>query len=280
MPHDRTRTALQRHLRGLGLDSFEVSILRGDEHRSVNVWTCDEIVARLPSLKRANKAGADIYIRGPRDVDHDLVLLDDLERFTPERMTSAGHAPAVVIETSPGNIQAWVRLGAPCPASVRHEIARDLAKTYGGDPGAVDPHQNGRLSGFTNRKPRHRSGRGFPFVLLLNAPGKPAPAATGLIEGAKGAVLARAPLPVLESGEAPDDLVTAWRAEYDARGGDLSAVDWSITHQALGSGVPACDIVAALQVVADRKGRHAADYASRTVAAACGARDNGPSVDL
>lgn len=269
MAHDRSYTALTRQLRGLGLSAFEVSIVNQD-HRSASVWTVTQIIERLPRLKRANMAGAAIYIRGPRDQDHDLVLVDDLDRFTPERMKAAGHAPAVVTETSPGNVQAWVRLGTPCSAVIRHEVSRDLARLYGGDPGAVDPHQSGRLAGFTNQKPQYKTARGFPYVLLLNAPGRPASEAPQLIADATSADRARSRSVQMKTplSDASADLITAWRDEYVARqGGDMSAIDWSTAHQALAAGIDPEEIVSTLAIVADRKGRHAENYARRTVAA-------------
>jgi hypothetical protein len=273
MQHDRTRTALQRQLKGLGLDLFEVSIIRGDEHRSVNLWTPTEILDRLPNLKRANLAGAHLYVRGPRDRDHDLILLDDISPFTPGRMKDAGHEAAVVVETSPGNCQAWIRLGVACSASIRHEVSREIAGLYGGDSGAIDPHQSGRLAGFTNRKAEHRTTKGFPFVLLLNAPGKPASGASTLIGTAEARIqkqetTVRVITVFADDGKAADDLVATWEQEYHERGGDLSAVDFSICCQALKAGHGPDDIAASLETVADRKGRHAQEYAERTVRAA------------
>ena len=185
-------------------------------------------------------------------------------------MKAAGHAPAVVTETSTGNVQAWVRLGTPCSAAIRHEVSRNLAQLYGGDPGAVDPHQSGRLAGFTNRKPQYKTARGFPYVLLLNAPGRPASEATQLIAAATSSDEARSHSAQvgMPLSEASDDLITAWRDEYVARQcGDMSAIDWSTTHQALAAGIDPEEVVSTLAVVADRKGRHAESYARRTVAA-------------
>lgn len=275
--HDRSYTALKRQLHGLGLDLMEITI-NGPDRTYVRSMTPADILTELPRLKRANAAGCNIYFRGPRDRDHDLILLDDLDLFTSDRMKVAGHAPAVVVETSKGNVQAWVRLGRPCPAQVRHEIARMLAKLYGGDPGAVDPHQSGRLAGMTNRKAEHRTARGYPYVLLLNAPGKAALAAEDLIREAERVILNReqdateASVRLAgissEHGDAADDLISAWRVEYERRGGDLSAIDYSVSCQALKAGIDPSDIAAALEIVADRKGKYAASYADRTVRAA------------
>lgn len=278
--HDRTRTALERQLKALDLGQMEVTI-HGPDRTHVRTMTPSDILAELPRLKRANAAGCNIYVRGPRDRDHDLILLDDLNLFTPDKMKAAGHVPAVVVETSNGNVQAWVRLGRPCPASVRHEIARELARLYGGDPGAVDPHQSGRLAGMTNRKEEHRTARGYPYVLLLNARGKVALAAEDLISEAERVILdrerdeaqasVRAAGISSESGEAADDLISAWRGEYEKRGGDLSAIDYAVSCQALKADIDPSDIAAALEIVADRKGKYASSYADRTVRAASAA---------
>lgn len=276
MPDDRTLTALTRQLRGMGLARFELT-LKGPERTVVREMSVEEIKADLPRLKQANRVGCHLYIRPPRDVDHDLVLLDDIDRFTPDRMTSGGHGPAVVVETSPGSVQAWIRLGRPVPAPVRHEAARELARLYGGDPAAVNPHQAGRLAGFTNQKPEHKGPRGYPFVLLLNAPGTNASAADTLIAMAEAkAKAAKAKLAELgealrvsASGDPYRDLVEAWLAEYDAQpGADLSRIDWWLVNKGLGMSVCPDMIASALAEVADRKGRYDVAYAERTVRAA------------
>lgn len=276
MPHDRTRTALSRQLNGMTLSHFEITI-KGPRTTTVRVMSRDQILDGLDRLKRANMAGSHIYVRGPRDMDHDLVLIDDIQRFTPGRMQAEGCDPAVVVETSPGSVQAWIRLGQPVPPAVRHEVARFLAACYGGDTAAVNPHQAGRLAGFTNRKPEHRGPQGFPFVLLLNAPGRVAPRAPALIAAARRKMaLAQcrlrelaAALHVSASGDPHRDLVAAWQAVYAQRtGADLSAVDWSIVNQGLGLGVDPDTLASALAEVADRKGRHAESYAERTLQSA------------
>lgn len=277
MIHDRTRTALLRQIRGLGLHEFEITT-HGPSRSFTEAVTSDSLIAMLPDLKRRNLGGCNLYIRGLRDREHDLVLIDDISRFTPDRMKIAGHDLAVVIETSPDNLQGWLRLGRPCSSEVRHEVARALAKLYGGDPGAVDPHQSGRLAGFTNRKPAHKTAAGFPFVLLLNAAGKPATAADELIRSAETAIrdrahdkaryLAQAASISASGGTASDDAVASWTARYREKGCNPSNIDFSICCQLLKRGIHADDIAATLEIVADRKGKFASSYAERTVAAA------------
>ena len=287
---DLTKTAIERQLRGMGLPEIEVTIA-GDK-RSVLTMTPSQILEDLPRLKRSNKLGSAIYIRGPRDRDHDLILVDDIQAFTPARMEADGLKPAVVVETSPGNFQAWVRLGEPVPADVRREAAMILAERYGGDTAAADAHQSGRLAGFTNGKPEHRTAKGSPFVLLSSFAGKVASAARDLIDAAKSALAKRievteaAQIDVTPSPIANPDLVRWWRAEQATApaGKSLSEVDWHLTHLALGSGHSPEDVAAALEVVSERKGKHAMSYAIQTVEKAAGTRympapeDDGPSL--
>ncbi|MFY0624307.1 MAG: hypothetical protein JXQ89_21725 [Pelagimonas sp.] len=274
MAEDRTFTAASRQLRGMGLPHYEIT-MKGPKGTSVDVMPSNEILNDLGRLKRGNRGGCHVYIRGPRDADHDLVLLDDISRFTPEKMKASGHDPAVVVQTSPGSIQAWVRLGRPVSAKVRHEVARELAALYGGDRAAVNPHQAGRLAGFTNQKPEHKGPKGFPYVLLLNAPGQPAPDAERLIDDAaiKAAqaeerlkAMMVDELQISASGDAHRDLVAAWTTEYAKQiQPDLSKVDWWIVNLGLGRDVHPDVLASALAAVADRKGKHAIDYAERTV---------------
>lgn len=273
-PPDLTRRAVERHLRGLGLDAVEISVIGGDRPH-VRTMTPAEIIADLPRLKRANKSGCSILVRGPRDRDHDLILLDDLPLMTPDRMRADGIAPAVVVETSPGNYQAWVKLGSPQPAEIRHEVSRALAQRYGSDPGSVDPHQSGRLAGFTNAKPEHRAIKGSPFVLLHRFAGAVAEKAADLIAAARSALSRRAEIAAITAAPTPDaSLVGWWRTAQEAVPAprDLSAIDWHLTHVALVAGRAPEDIAAAMAETADRKGKAASAYAERTVSKAVSAR--------
>lgn len=286
---DRTRIAMERHLRGLGLDQVEISIAGGDRP-SVRLMTPAQILEDLPRLKRANQAGHSIFVRGPRDRDHDVILLDDISAFTSKALERDGLKPAVLVETSPGNYQAWFRLGEPAPAELRGEVARILAERYGGDAAAAAGHQSGRLAGFTNPKPEHKNSRGrSPFVLLHSYAGKAITAVRELLDAARAALALRkasiaATAEVTVAPEADSDLVAWWRQGHAVApaGSSLSEVDWHLTHLALGSGRSPEDVAAALEATADRKGAHAHDYAIATVRNALADRkpapdDNGPS---
>ena len=89
-------------------------------------------------------------------------------------MKAEGFSPAVVVETSPGNFQAWLKHPRQLPRELSTLAARKFAKDFGGDRGAADWRHFGRLSGLTNRKPKYMAETGlFPYVRLIEASGAP-----------------------------------------------------------------------------------------------------------
>jgi hypothetical protein len=91
----------------------------------------------------------------------------------------------LVVETSPGNFQAWLKHPERLPKDLGTAAARELAKQFGGDTGAADWRHFGRLAGFTNRKHKYvdpATGR-FPFVRIMEATGKVYPEAERFLSG-------------------------------------------------------------------------------------------------
>jgi hypothetical protein len=79
---------------------------------------------------------------------------------------------STVVETSPGNLQAWLKQGATLDETASTRAAKLLAERYGGDLGSADWRHFGRLAGFTNPKPNRRLASGLqPFARLLEASG-------------------------------------------------------------------------------------------------------------
>lgn len=164
------------------------------QDRGFGQWTNRDlgpagIMGMLGRAAAANARGGNVYVRlGPsaRDKHPGIVLLDDLGLSAVEKLTQEGFEPLLVVETSPGNHQAWIRLlrGGSVPYATMGSVARYLAREYGGDPKAISPRQPGRLPGFTNRKPKHRREDGtYPFVRLVSAePGRTASKGETLLE--------------------------------------------------------------------------------------------------
>jgi hypothetical protein len=127
-------------------------------------WDMQAVLKSIPWLRFQNRNGRNIYIR-PRG-EHNLSLIDDLTAESIERMKAEGFHPALVVETSPGNFQAWLKHSRILSRQLSTAAARALAKDFGGDLGAADWRHFGRLAGFTNRKEKYKADGLFPFVML------------------------------------------------------------------------------------------------------------------
>ena len=240
------------------------------------------MLTSLPWLKRQNARGANIYIRpDPKKVpDHDLILVDDLDEDKLDNMRAAGHDPALVVETSPSNYHAWIKLPEPQPPEIRREISRRLTMEHGGDQNSIGAVRYGRLAGLTNRKPVHENSAGYgPWVLVRQAPGRVAAAAASLVRAAKE-YLARGPAPKpprpqtrRPQGGAPrQDPVAAFRrarARLDEQ--DPSRADFVAGLILARRGYSAEQIGAVIEAaspeLASRKAGHIEDYVEHTVRA-------------
>ena len=169
----------------MGGDVFEVGLYKpegaGDNEPPMipRTWDMQAVLKSIPWLRLQNRNGRNIYIR-PRG-EHNLSLIDDLTAESIERMKAEGFHPALVVETSPGNFQAWLKHSRILSRELSTAAARALAKEFGGDLGAADWRHFGRLAGFTNRKEKYEADGLFPFVMLRQANGLPYPEADRFI---------------------------------------------------------------------------------------------------
>ncbi len=155
---DRTVEAAKQHMDALKVDRFEVGIRRVDGKMLNREWSKERVLNSINWLKRENAKGSDIYIRpAPTDgKNQGVILVDDLKDKSIAQMKQDGFSPAAVVETSPNNYQAWIRVSLdPLDKKEATEIAKDITHKYGGDPNSADWRHYGRLAGFTNRKPKH-----------------------------------------------------------------------------------------------------------------------------
>ena len=159
-------------LEAMGAECFDVGIKRIDGTMILREgWGTKQILKSLLWLRRENLNRGHIYVR-PAGV-HGLSLVDDLKIDALARMKAEGFAPAAVVETSPGNFQAWLKHGEVLDEVTSTRAAKLLAERYGGDPGSADWRHFGRLAGFTNPKPSRRLASGLqPFARLLEANGQ------------------------------------------------------------------------------------------------------------
>jgi hypothetical protein len=188
MPNATTMRFMQGQILAMRVPVFEVGAYKSVEsdsgHRHpemlMRTWDSQSLLRSIGWLRLQNLQGRNIYVR-PKG-EHQLSLLDDLSSKTIEQMKSEGFNPAVVVETSPGNFQAWVNHGQVLPKEHSTKAARALAERFQGDPSSADWRHFGRLAGFTNRKQKYRGKDGlFPFVKLIEASGQVYPHAKAFL---------------------------------------------------------------------------------------------------
>lgn len=174
---DRTREAVIRQADAMQVQIFEVGIFDSAAEQMIpRSWSKETLLKSIAWLRFENLQGRNIYIR-PAGT-HSLSLIDDINAGAIKKMRETGFAPAVVIETSPNNFQAWLQHGRVLEKDLSTASAKALARRFNGDQGSADWRHFGRLAGFTNRKEKHRQPDGyFPYVRLIEAPGTEYPEA-------------------------------------------------------------------------------------------------------
>jgi len=300
---DRTTEAVRVQLAGMGAERYDVGVY--DRHNDAMLlrreWTSAQVEAAVGWFKGMNAQGRDIYIRPSGSSG--LYIVDDVPAATVERMRAEGYAPAAVVETSPGNHQAWVRVSdAPLSKGEGTAVARDLAERFGGDMSSANWRHMGRLAGFTNRKEEHRQPDGrYPYVRLRDAGGERA-AAPVILDRARdqatqgrraaaeksGGVAGESPqervgrrvafsrLPAGAGPVSPLGREYAHRAQRllerypNAALTDLHRLDWMVTRD-LARAHPEADKDALMRAIREgsprieeRKRGHVYDYAERT----------------
>jgi hypothetical protein len=185
-----TVNAVRRQIAAMGAAAFEVGLYRPEIEGSTGpemlprTWDREMLLKSVPWMRLQNLLGRNVYIR-PQG-EHNLSLLDDLTAQALLRLRASGFRPALVVETSPGNFQAWLKHKEVLPRTLSTCVAKKLAEKFGADIGAADWRHFGRLSGFTNRK-RNREGPDgrFPFVRLIEASGASYPEAERFVNGVR-----------------------------------------------------------------------------------------------
>ncbi len=290
-----TRQAISRQLAAMPHDLYLVRLIHNQSDRPIpgeRLWTTTQLLtpATIRFLRLRNSQGCDIYIQpyaADQNAGYLLVDLDRADAHVMDRMRRNGHPPCVVLETSPGHLQAWVHIATRAlEPRIATAVARQLAHAYGGDLASADWRHLGRLAGFTNQKPSRRGHSGYaPWVKIVHASPSLAPAADALIESA------RYPLPILLSTEPADrnaavaptsisaadacaiyqNFLTRWRIVERFGSPDWSIVDLWVARHLLAQGRPTAQVQAIIQLGSPQFPRnhgHPSDYLRRTVARA------------
>ncbi len=164
---DKTRKAVSAYIYSIAATSYEMAFIHADEEAGKAkvrlTYLPDQLLKAVGYMKKMNMDNYHIYCR-PSGFQY--ILLDDID---PTRLDELNELkPCLIIETSPNNYQAWLKL-KDCPADYEAalNITRTLQVKFNTDKAAVSPKQVGRLPGYTNRKLKYRNDKGyFPFVKI------------------------------------------------------------------------------------------------------------------
>ena len=288
-----TAQAVRRQLAAMPHDLYLIRLIHSTTKQPFpgeRLWTAQQLT-HLPTLgflRVRNREGCDIYVH-PYAPDHNsgyiLVDLDHADPVVLHRMRASGHEPCVVVQTSPGHWQAWVRVSstplAPALASV---VGRHLAHLYGGDRASTDWRHLGRLAGFTNRKPHRRNAAGLaPWVTIVHAAPAFASQADTLLRTASHMVAAAALAPppsdppvtglpsVAQARQTYHAWMRRWRIAQRFQPPDWSIVDLWVARALLAQGASALHVQQVLRCGSPQFPRgHSdpADYLRRTLARA------------
>ena len=257
----RTAVAVQEQIVAMGSELLEVGLYdpdAGERHPVMipRVWDAETIIRSVPWLRHQNREGRNIYVR-PKG-EHDLSMVDELTADAISAMKQTGVNPAVTVETSAGNFQAWLKHPETLGKDLSTTAARALAEKFGGDRGAADRRHFGPLAGFTNRKAKYLDASTglYPWVQLIEATGSVYPETERFLAGVKNDLerrqterghLRRKRLP--QAGAfCPQNLKSIDVCRADGRyGGDGTRIDLDYAVYALSHGASAEQVESLIQ---------------------------------
>jgi hypothetical protein len=161
-----TWNAVRRQLAAMPNDFYLVRIIHRLTRKlcpGERIWDAGQLArgSVVRFLRARNLQGYDIYLLPYAEHRNAGSILLDLDHAAPQvlsLMRSNGHEPCVMLQTSPGHLQAWIRVSTtPLEPAVATSVSKQLAHTYGGDLASTDWRHLGRLAGFTNQKLARRN---------------------------------------------------------------------------------------------------------------------------
>jgi len=246
-------------------------------------------------LRARNLQGHDIYLLPYAEHRNAGYILLDLDHATPDvlpLMRANGHEPCVVLQSSPGHLQAWIRVSTtPLEPAVATAIGKQLACTYGGDLASTDWRHLGRLAGFTNQKLQRRTATGYsPWVKIVEARAVLASAAQELLDSATQVIAQQSPAAMRDTtyclsrvgnqsttitAQAAAHIYQRWTERWHIRERfpqpDWSIVDLWLARKLLAMHVSTTQVEAILRLGSPNFPRHHGDpegYLRRTLARA------------
>src|SRR5215831_6199106 len=131
-----TLRAIRKQLAAMPNELYLVRLIHHQTRKSFpgeRLWTAEQLgsAATVRFLRVRNREGCDVYVQpyaGDQNAGYILIDLDHAQPSVIATMRAHGHAPCVVLQTSPGHLQAWLRLrAAPLAPAVATAVGKLLA---------------------------------------------------------------------------------------------------------------------------------------------------------
>jgi len=292
-----TRQDVGRQLTAMPNQVYLIRLIHSVRRRPApgqRLWTAQELardtVVRV--LRAHNDRGFNVffwpYAEG-RNAGYIFLDLDDARPQVLQEMRIHGHEPCVVLETSPGHLQAWIRVStAPLEPPLASSLGRLLAERYNGDRASTDWRHLGRLAGFRNFKPARCELTGFaPTVHIVHAEPVLASAAEKMLAAAHESLQrtqspATSSVSTAHSGITPEGAavvyrrwVQRWRILQLFPQPDWSIVDLWLARKLLAQHTPPDQVREILRLGSPdfpRDHGDPEDYLRRTLSRACAPR--------
>lgn len=263
------------------------------------LWTADQLtnLATVRFLRARNREGCDVFIQPfaeDRNAGYILLDLDDAHPAMVSTMQGNGDQPCLVLQTSPGHLQAWIHVSStPLQPAIATAIGKQLALAYSGDWASTDWRHLGRLAGFTNQKPQRRAPSGYaPWVRIVHSRAGLASNAEALLHSATEWVSKQAratcpgvqpdcpsvsyratpaSIPAARAIEIYQTWMRRWHIEQRFARPDWSIVDLWVARALLAQGMPPAQAQAVLRLGSPQFPRGHGDpddYLRRTLARA------------
>lgn len=156
-----------------GISAFNLAILEPRKSGDGDCMKGDsrprgrtELEKSLSWATARNMAGNNVYFRPARyspdgsKTAHPCLLLDDLNTETARKIVKKYRS--ITVETSAGNIQAWIITSRLLSENERHQAQAALAGLIVADLGSTSGEHFGRIPGYKNQKP----GRGGFWIKI------------------------------------------------------------------------------------------------------------------
>lgn len=175
---EKLKSDFEKYNAALGAESYHVTAQTVDKFGDKKTWVLDRengkslgykadvVLDKIELMNNLNSKGENIYLT-PLSEKYYFILVDDLSKVNLERFLKDGFKPCVVLESSPENFQAILKIPKnETENEIGNTLIRNLNQTYG-DPnlaGVVHPH---RAPGFYNQKEKYKINNELPSVNLV-----------------------------------------------------------------------------------------------------------------